>query len=404
MALRYWTGNATPTSSNWNYNSGGITNWGSASGVADNASVPTSVDDVIFDGVGTNGNANNIISSSITVLSLTFTSGYTATATINSNVTLTIAGNFTDNIGHTWIVGNISTSILQISAVSTINSGGKIFPGRVDFSNTNTKTLIVDWTILGSLNCVSNNTTTTLNQTGTNMIYCGGLSLTFNATLTGNAGIRTSGNVSFGGGGTCNLFIRILELAGNLTISGNGFWGNSISIKYISGTVTSTYSPIIYLGGVVFDTFPINWPNITLGGAGTFTLNSLLLVSGTLTLDYGSNTFLGTAGFTVGTLTTSSTILNNINFIFNTGNTYTITSSLYAVGTLSNPTVFRSIDAVSRVNFVLNNGASCTSNINFTRIDASGGRPINAWNGTITDCINVRSFTDLRTVSTGFIT
>ena len=98
MALRYWTGNATPTSSNWNYNSGGITNWGSASGVADNASVPTSVDDVIFDGVGTNGNANNIISSSITVLSLTFTSGYTATATINSNVTLTIAGNFTDNL------------------------------------------------------------------------------------------------------------------------------------------------------------------------------------------------------------------------------------------------------------------------------------------------------------------
>jgi hypothetical protein len=52
MALRYWTGNATPTSFNWNYNSGGITNWGSASGVADNVLPPTSSDDVIFDGTG----------------------------------------------------------------------------------------------------------------------------------------------------------------------------------------------------------------------------------------------------------------------------------------------------------------------------------------------------------------
>ena len=41
-ASRYWSGNMTPTSFNWNYTTGG-TNWGSASGVADNATVPVVV-------------------------------------------------------------------------------------------------------------------------------------------------------------------------------------------------------------------------------------------------------------------------------------------------------------------------------------------------------------------------
>jgi hypothetical protein len=34
---------------------------------------------------------------------------------------------------------------------------------------------------------------------------------------------------------------------------------------------------------------------------------------------------------------------------------------------------------------------------NFTRIDASNGRTIRSFNGTITDCLNIVGFTDIAT-------
>jgi hypothetical protein len=81
--------------------------------------------------------------------------------------------------------------------------------------------------------------------------------------------------------------------------------------------------------------------------------------------------------------------------------TYTITNSLAVLNTANLLNVnFVSDSATLRANLILRTGATCNVCARFTRIDATGGRPINTWNSTVTDCINVRSFTDLRTVVT----
>jgi hypothetical protein len=395
---RFWSGNMTPTSFNWNFTTGG-TNWGSASGVADNATVPTSVDDVIFDGAGTKGNANNTLSANITILSITFTSGYTATATINSSITLTVAGNFTDNLAHTWVVGSVTTSILAISAASTINSGGQTFPSRVFFLNANTKTLAVDWTILGQLVTNTTNALTVLNQTGTNTLFCNGYGQSYNSGISGTAGMRTSGTVdTSGSGGNNYIQLRTLEFAGNLSVLGPCFFQNII-LKYISGTVTHTGTLTLY-GGNTFDTFPIVWNNIGWNTTGNITINSLLQVAGFFSIPGSSNTFLGTAGFTVGTLANSSGGAQT--YTFTVGNTYTINNALTIYNT-SSTTIVTSSHAVNRATLILTNGATCTVRANFTRINATGGRTINTWNSTVTDCLNVRNFTDFQGVSNTII-
>jgi hypothetical protein len=389
MALRYWTGNATPTSYNWNYNSGGITNWGSASGVADNVAPPTSADDVIFDGVGVKGNASSIISAIITVLSFTVTSGYTATMT--HNAVLTIAGNVTLNTGYT-ISG---TSSITISAASTITSNGKTWPNGVTFSFANIKTLNGDFTIGGTLTILS---TTVLNQTGTNTLSCAGLSQS--GSITGTAKIRITGG-TWSNGQTiycgCDL-----DLAGNISIS-NGNIGNGKTIKYISGTITHTgtfYVTVVGTPAAIIDISPVILVNgFFLNGVTTIIINSPLKFTGNLEIGQSNKIYSGTSGWETGTLT------NNINNMgtqtLKNGNTYTINNSI----SINNSTAsFVSDSATLRANLILTNGANCNTNISFTRIDASGGRPINSWNGTITNCVNIRTFTDLQTVASSSIT
>src|SRR3989344_6657234 len=88
-ANRYWVGGCS--TANWDCSDAGpVTNWGTASNTQDNASVPSSADDVIFDGVGF-GASNSTLSAAITINSLNMT-GYANTFTHNS-VTLFIIGN-----------------------------------------------------------------------------------------------------------------------------------------------------------------------------------------------------------------------------------------------------------------------------------------------------------------------
>jgi hypothetical protein len=376
-ASRYWQ----KQNASFNWNATGPTNWGSASGVSDGASVPTSVDDVFFDGVGANGNINSTISATITVLSINISSGYTATMT--HNAVLTIAGNVTLSTPYT-IAGS---SGIVISAASTITSNGKTWPNILTFSNVNTKTLNGNFTVGGTLT-ISN--ATTLNQTGTDTLSCNGLTTTA-ASIAGTAKIRLIGgtwssNQSNGVG-------NYLELDGNISIS-NGTISSS-TIKYISGTIT--HSGTFYtFGNVTLDVFPVIFVNgFFLNGAHTLIINSLLRFSGFILLGQSNKIFSGTSGFECATL---------LNFgiadtrTFQNGVTYTINSSFdYRGGT------FISNHPTLRANILLKNGAISSTNCNFTRIDSSGGRTINTWNGTVTDCLNVRNFTDFQGVSNTII-
>ena len=403
-ASRFWSGNATPTSFKWSYNTGGLTNWGSATATADNASVPTSTDDATFDGAGAKGNSASTVQSNMTILSLTFTSGYTATVTFASTTTLSIAGNFTDNTAHGWAVSN-SACYINISAASTITSNGKLWPGNVGFSNTNTKVLVGDWNATGQLQLFTASSTSTLNGS-TYTLSVAGLQTQFNAAIAGTANVNlTGGSYSNGGGGNALVGPNQLGFAGISTIPSITFTGNIL--KFVSGSTPTTSGTLTINNAVTFDTNPIVWTNITLAGNAslTYTINSLLSCTGTMAMAYnGVTTFTGSTGFTVGTLNYGSNAGLAIANIFKFGNTYTVTTAFNLLSTTNGANSITSSDGTNRVAFVLRQGATCNTNISFTRIDNSLGRTINTWNGTVTNSLNVRSFTDLGTVARTFIT
>lgn len=386
-ATRYWVG-GHPTNNNWNQTGSGTTNWSATSGGAAGASVPTSTDDVIFDGAGASGNTASTISATITVLSFTVTSGYTNT--ITHNAVLTVAGNVTLNTSYT-IAGS---SAMTISAASTITSNGKTWPNSMTWSNANTKTLSGNLNISGLLTVSS---LTTLNQTGTDtLVLAGGLTNSSGA-ISGTARIKLTGGTWTGG--AASAISNNLDFAGNITLGTNvAFGGVSSTLTYISGTITTTSSTLTTANNIVFNTNGITFNNITFASSSTFTLNSLLTATGNVTVNAGiSPTFAGSYGFNVANL-----IINNVNaqtVTLNDAATYTITTSLEAyksrVGAILTIT---SDHASNKAVLTLNQGATCNLLANLTRIDASGGRTIRTFNGTVTSCTNVQEFHDLQTI------
>lgn len=391
MAARFWVG-GHPTNDNWNQAGSGTTNWSATSGGAGGASVPTSTDDVTFDGAG-GGNSTATISATITVLSFTVTGGYTST--ITHNAVLTVAGNVTLNTSYT-IAGS---SGLTINATSTITSGGKTWPNAVTFSGALvTKTLVGNFTILGTLTC--SGSSQTINKTTTETLTVGGLTVSENTNgtidlyLTGGTWSHTAvSNKKLG----VNLFIQ-----GNVTLGATVVYGTN-TLTYVSGTVdaTTNSSTLYVYESCTLDTNGINWNNITLSNqasGGTVTLNSNLSISNTLELLTNNYTFAGSYGLSCGVFSCTST--SAVTLTLKEAITYTVTSALTANTTRNGSSLlFTSSHASTKAILTLQNGATCNCLADFGRIDASNGRPIRTFNGTVTDCINVQEFHDLKTIT-----
>lgn len=378
MAARFWIGGGTTTG----WDASPTTNWAATSGGTTRVAAPTVSDDVTFDGVGVNGNTVSVLSASNSCLSLTFTTGYTSTITINTGIVLTIAGNFTDRTNHTWVVSG--TGSMAISATSTITSNSKTFPGSVSFSGSNTKTLVGDWTITGALTISTS--TTTINHTTAEVLSCAGL--TMSGALTGNVGITLTGG-TWSGAQNCLTSTIQFNIAGNVTFSATGAYSGTFA--YTSGTWTQS-STLLISGTTTFNTAGMIWTSINFGGINfTHTINSALTLSGTLTFSGTTGaTFAGTAGWSTATFistatgTTTITLQNSV--------TYTVTGSFTMRAALT--MTVTSNDGTIKATLTLNNGATCNTSSAFTRIDASAGRAINTFNGTVTTCNNVFSFTD----------
>lgn len=518
MAARYWIGGGT----NSNWNASPTTNWAATSGGAVRVAIPTSADDVFFDGAGASGNTNSTISATITCKSLTITAGYTATMT--HNAVLTVAGNW--NYSNTYTIAG--SSGLTQSAAGTITSG-QTWPNALTFSSTATRTLVNNLVVTG---LVTGGGGFTLNKTTSEILKCNGgftssggisfagtskivfgggtcssttrfdiscdidgtctignlaigtstftyisgtITITGGTTLTiGGSGSSTGvlnvssvtwNNVTFSSSGTTtwtltsdlniNGLLTIgtqyavnkttsekitvaggltnsgvlgsiggtaeiimtggtwtgsttsgvfspLTFNGNVTLSANCVFGNN-TIKYLSGTITTTGNTLgIANGSTTFDTNGITWNNITLSNtsAYTYTINSTLTINGVLTLGTGATTiFAGTAGFTCATLSQIGTGATTITLKESV--TYTVTSAITCNTTrVGSILTFTSAHASTKAILTLNNGATCAVLANFTRIDASGGRPIRSFNGTITDCNNIISITDLPSTGT----
>lgn len=384
-AARFWVGGGS--SNAWNATT--PTNWSATSGGSNNASVPGASDDATFNGLGAAGNAASTVSANFSCLSLTFTSGYTATVTQNTGTVITIAGNFTDNTAHGWTVNG--TGSITINTTSTIASGGKTYPGAVSFTTATTKTLSGnDWTIGGALS--TTNAQTINGQT----LICAGL--TAGAAVSGTTVLQFSGGTWSGSQQISNN----ITFAGNVTVSGSVLYTTG-TITYTSGTITTTGSTITLNGSCTFNTNGMSWNNITTAATTpTFTLNSLLTATGTFTIAAtNAITFAGTAGFTVGTLTINNSSTKTHTFVH--GNTYTITTAFNCNTLTPALVILTSDDGTLTAAITLQAGATCNVDASFTRINASGGRTIWTWNGTVTSCSNINVFTDLKTVTKSFV-
>lgn len=382
-ATRFWVGGGS--SANWNAIT--PTNWSATSGGSGDASVPGSSDDVTFNGLGAAGNTNSTMSVTTSFLSLTFTSGYTATVTMGTSTTLNVAGNFTDNTAHGWSVPSSIANILAITATSTITSGGQTFPGSVQFSGAAaTKTISGNWVITGTFNAAITNVQI-VNKTAAETITCnGGFSNSVAVSGTIDV-IVTSGAVANGAVNSINS----LTFTGGTINVGNFQWSGG-TLTYTSGTVTQTAGNTLTLNTTTMNTAGMTWSVVSFLTGATVTINSLLTTNAITIGAISAVTFAGTAGWTVN---------NNFTCTQGTGFTMTLKDGVTykvlgiftsATAKVSAPHLYTSSHATNKANLSIPGWAN--TNANFTRIDASGGKPINTWNGVITTCTNINQITD----------
>lgn len=346
MAQRFWVGGGSST----NFNAVTPTNWSATSGGANNASVPTTTDDVILDGNSGVGTAT--ISANITIASIDIS---TYLGTLNHgafNLTISRGGSLSVNFTGNWtyIVANSTNCKVTLSTGAVgawnINFDTKSIQNLI-FTTTSSSNIQLQSNIIIVDSCTinakvfSNNNNITLGGTltvsgnaiggnlGTSTITCKSLvanSLglgvidsattivmsgggTFNATdnignlkISGNLSILS--DVNMGGILTINPgAIIILSLAVGITLSGdnttfiaNGTKNNTITL--LSSSIGNQW----FIFGDGFSTYNTNWLVLTDSGASTGTFNAFN------SLDGGDNT-----GWTITLpVLNSKKILNNL--------------------------------------------------------------------------------------------
>lgn len=208
MAVRYWVGGGAST--NWNATSN--TNWATSSGGANNASVPTTGDEVIFD--ANSGSGTSVMNVSLSLVAFDC-NGFTGTLTHNSAITLTISGNdasasvngvayrLGSGMTYTVAAGSSANTFTSTSGTTTLNSNGKLMANSTfngaggtftiagpsfSFSSAAGMTLTA-----GTFDCATNNPDINLaafasNNSNTREVKCGNGTWTFTPTT-------ASGNV-----------------------------------------------------------------------------------------------------------------------------------------------------------------------------------------------------------------
>ncbi len=408
---------------NWN----STTNWSASSGGSSGASFPVAGDVVAFD--SGSANANMTVNVPSACASLIMSGTYAGTLTFNDTLTLTSTCTF---LAGCTIAGTAGTLICNGSA--TITSGTKILTCALSFlTNATTFTLADNWSVNGLVTATPTSGSVTLNG---NQITCSGgfTNGASTGSVTGTTKLVLAGGTWQHTNGANATTTNNIDLAGNVTVSGAVKWGaTSGTLRYLSGTITTTGSTVTSNVAASWDTAGVTWANLSLmGTAVTYTLTSALAWSGTLTLANAStitfagaalsgtgsvlisgastitlnntgglvttgtlflgnavNTFAGNAGFTVGTLTTV-TLTASRTHTLTFGNTYTVTTSLSNVGTAGG--IVQSIVSSSPGNKVVLTvqaaGGSDLIYCNPTDIDSSGGIQIVTARGVITTSLN----------------
>lgn len=341
MAARYWVNGGT---GNWN----STTNWAATSGGASGASVPGTSDDVTFDSAGNSASVNT---ATLSINSLTITSGYTQTLTLNTG-TVTIVGNTSLGSAMT-LTGSGILAIGTSNATVTFNSNGCVIGCTLRIGHSlgviaSTITMSSNISVSGTLSLGQGSATSDVIINGNTITATG------NVLMNGSSTARiTRGTTSIviGGGSNQTLSCSIQAvLRNNLTINKSGgtlsisdFYYDTGTFTYIAGTV-SVSGTLTSLASTTFNSSTINWNNFTWGGGGTNTLtlsstfsvlgNVIIQTAGTYTVsgatywtsiggqlsNSGSNTVTFANNMTVVGITTAGNLTLNTVTITNTSN------------------------------------------------------------------------------------
>jgi hypothetical protein len=330
---------------------------------------------------------------------------------------MSLAGALTVTGGNNVVVLGANMSITgfqtlianNTTGITTLTNNGKKWPGSMQLATTagaSGHSFADNWTISGSFVAADPGPL----MLGNKMFISGGISTQAGAARLTAVGSTTElvmvGTGTIGGG---PLTIQgnpvTINTTGTITMSPSSAttFNNGVIFTYITGSVITTGNTTTF-GTSTINSGNIIWNNIAISSNATASLSSSLNVGGTLTLNAaGASTvqaFTGSAGFTTFNLIdihTATNILKNV--VFQANNTYTVTNAFNASGSAkTNVITYASSDGTARANLVLQPGASCNSNISFTRINASAGRPVYTFNGVITDCLNISQLNTLTTV------
>lgn len=332
MANRYWVGGTA----SWDGTAG--TKWALTSGGTGGEAVPTTADDVFFDGSSTG--TITVAAGNTGCKSITCT-GFTGTLT--GSAALTIAGGFTLVSGMTFSCSGVWT----ITGTGTLISAGKSIPpltingsgitvtqgDAISLRSSSDFTLVAGTynannfnftTPSGGVNVSGTSTRTLTMGTGTWTLGVAGTnawnaSTTTNLTLTASCTLSmTSGSAKTFSGGDFNYSGLTLNQggAGRLTISGSNTF-NSItntysatgatSIRFTSGTTTTVSD--FTAGGTAGKILTID--------ASTTSAATLSKSSGTVNVDYVSISYsTATGGATWNAGANSTNVGNNSGWIF----------------------------------------------------------------------------------------
>lgn len=333
--------------------------WSASSGGAGGETAPGSSDAVIFD--TNSGNTSMSLNSSNRAAASLTISNYTGTLAFGSN-TLTVSGNVTLGTGMTFT----GTGALIINAASTMTSNGITVPGGLTLASAVTYTLADNWAVTGTCTLGVTGSTTTINDN----------TLTCNSSLA--LGVSTGnvlGTTTIVMGGTGSITASILTtgtLRNNFTINSSGTVTCATTIRYQTGTLTYTAGTVSAASCT-----------LVLPAAATITVNASGLTIGTVSITAGNQTFNGTNGFTMGTL---SQLVAGGSHTFKESLTYTITSSLRITATSASPTTIASASAMTAFN--LNVVGATVALAYVTATDITSSTPVYVYTGSLTRTTN----------------
>lgn len=331
---------------------------------------PTSNDSIAF--TSTSGQLD--VDSVINIQGIDFTNhvgiiNFTQPITINSTSNTHFVNLGTG--GYTLSgVPEIKYSNTTAAAALSLTSNGTVWTGTLNLAcniTNNNITQVDDWNQNGEFKTAAN----------VQVRFLGGKNFNINGICNGDV----NGDLQFN-----SLNTATINLNGTVNIPGAmGFDGGKL--KYISGVVNTPGLYISSSESVVLDISPILFPIISISNNANIQLDSTLN-SVILALD-GILAFTGYFGFTTSSLTIGLTSPPTITFA--SGNEYIVNDTI----NINGATFLTSIPGV-KAKFTLGQNIDqiAVVQITATDIDSSGGRRVNNFFGTATNCDNWRVWYD----------